>query len=135
MFEKYSTLVAKGFKNDPRLLTARDKAFREVVNDISVFNLDMQQNRGKTRTIPVESKCPELLANFCDLILRRGNFSKRMRSEEIDARLEEVVSCLCSSSWEHYFPAACVEICRQQGCIHAVLPISSITTFNFGHFQ
>lgn len=38
-----------------------------------------------------ESRCPELLANFCDLLLRKTALSKRLSSEEIDAKLNDVV--------------------------------------------
>lgn len=38
-----------------------------------------------------ESRCPELLANFTDLILRKTSLSKRLSSEEIDSKLNDVV--------------------------------------------
>ena len=38
-----------------------------------------------------ESKCPELLANYCDLLLRKTPLSKKLTSEEIDAKLKGVV--------------------------------------------
>ena len=41
-----------------------------------------------------ESKCPELLANFCDMLLRKSLFSKKLTSDEIEAKLKDVVS-LC----------------------------------------
>ena len=39
-----------------------------------------------------ESKCPELLANYCDMLLRKTPLSKKLTSEEIEAKLKEVVS-------------------------------------------
>ncbi len=39
-----------------------------------------------------ETKCPELLANYCDMLLRKTPLSKKLTSEEIEARLKEVVS-------------------------------------------
>jgi cullin-5 len=39
-----------------------------------------------------ESKCPELLANFCDMLLRKSPFSKKLTSDEIEAKLKDVVS-------------------------------------------
>ena len=39
-----------------------------------------------------ESKCPELLANYCDLLLRKTPLSKKLTSEEIDVKLKGVVS-------------------------------------------
>ena len=38
-----------------------------------------------------ESKCPELLANYCDLLLRKTPLSKKLTSEEIDEKLKSVV--------------------------------------------
>ena len=43
-----------------------------------------------------ESKCPELLANYCDLLLRKTPLSKKLTSEEIDDKLRNVV-CFCYS--------------------------------------
>lgn len=96
LFTKFSTLVKNAFNDDPRFLTARDKAFKTVVNDTSVFKLELPtgiQNRGVKYTAP-ESKCPELLANYCDMLLRRTPLSKRLTSEQIDARLRDVLLVL-----------------------------------------
>lgn len=38
-----------------------------------------------------ESKCPELLANYCDMLLRKTPLSKKLTSEEIELKLKEVV--------------------------------------------
>ena len=46
---------------------------------------------GGAKTHP-ESKCPELLANYCDLLLRKTPLSKKLTSEEIDEKLKSVVS-------------------------------------------
>ena len=45
-----------------------------------------------------ESKCPELLANYCDMLLRKTPLSKKLTSEEIEAKLKEVVMFLLSNS-------------------------------------
>ena len=39
-----------------------------------------------------ESRCPELLANFCDMLLRKTPYSKKLTSDEIQAKLKDVVS-------------------------------------------
>lgn len=44
-----------------------------------------------------ESKCPELLANYCDMLLRKTPLSKKLTSEEIEAKLKEVVRPLVLS--------------------------------------
>lgn len=58
--------------------------------------------------IQPESKCPELLANYCDMLLRKTPLSKKLTSEEIELKLKEVVS-LCPVRWPfiityHTFP-------------------------------
>ncbi|ALC46200.1 Cul-5 [Drosophila busckii] len=96
LFNKFSDLVHNAFNDDPRFLTARDIAFKMVVNDTSVFKMELPTsiaNRGVKYTAP-ESKCPELLANYCDMLLRRTPLSKRLTSEQIDARLRDVLLVL-----------------------------------------
>ena len=41
LFNKFSKLVKEAFIDDPRFLTSRDKAYKSVVNDISVFKLEL----------------------------------------------------------------------------------------------
>lgn len=41
LFERFSKLVTEAFSEDPRFLTARDKAYKKVVNDIEVFKLEL----------------------------------------------------------------------------------------------
>lgn len=96
LFRRFSTLVKDAFNDDPRFLTARDKAFKTVVNDVTVFKLDLPSsttNRGNKVTTP-ESKCPELLANYCDMLLRRTALSKRLTNEQIESRLKDVLLVL-----------------------------------------
>lgn len=96
LFRRFSQLVEEAFNNDPRFLTARDKAFKAVVNDTTVFKLELPTNttaRGIKTTTP-ESKCPELLANYCDMLLRRTPLSKRLTSDQIEARLKDVLLVL-----------------------------------------
>ncbi|CAI5450667.1 unnamed protein product [Caenorhabditis angaria] len=92
MFDRFSSLVREGFCDDARLLTARDKAFRVVVNDSSIFKVEMSSKKG--RPLSVESKCAELLANYCDLLLRKTQLSKKLTSEEIDEKLNQVLLVL-----------------------------------------
>ncbi len=96
LFRRFSKLVQDAFNDDPRFLTARDKAFKTVVNDTTVFKLELPINttaRGTKTTTP-ESKCPELLANYCDMLLRRTPLSKRLTSEQIEARIKDVLLVL-----------------------------------------
>ena len=41
-----------------------------------------------------ESKCPELLANYCDMLLRKTPLSKKLTSEEVERKLRDVVRTL-----------------------------------------
>ena len=41
LFNQFSQLVKEAFDDDPRFLTARDKAYKYIVNDTSVFRLDL----------------------------------------------------------------------------------------------
>lgn len=94
MFSRFSKLVSEAFYDDPRFLTARDKAFQEVVNDTCIFKLEISNSKMKGTRVQAESRCPELLANYCDLLLRKTSLSKRLSSEEIDARLNDVLLVL-----------------------------------------
>lgn len=41
LFQRFSKLVTEAFNEDPRFLTARDKAYKQVVNDTQVFKLEL----------------------------------------------------------------------------------------------
>lgn len=99
LFNRFSKLVKDAFNDDPRFLTARDKAFKTVVNDSTIFKLELP-NKSKsgggglnTKSQP-ESRCPELLANFCDMLLRKTPYSKKLTSDEIQAKLKDVLLVL-----------------------------------------
>ncbi|XP_033635857.1 cullin-5-like [Asterias rubens] len=95
LFTRFSTLVRDAFNDDPRFLTSRDKAYKHVVNDTKVFRLDLpaKSKSISSKTQP-ESKCPELLANYCDLLLRKTPLSKKLTSEEIEMKLRNVLLVL-----------------------------------------
>jgi len=95
-FGRLSALVRRVAGDDARLLTARDRAFQHLVNDASVFRLELPQARA-------ESRCPELLAGYVDLLLRRGPLSRKLSSDEVDARLSDVVCCMCT--WASTLPS------------------------------
>lgn len=95
LFRRFSKLVHEAFNDDPRFLTARDKAFKAVVNDTHVFKLELSTGKNQSaKVVTPESKCPELLANYCDMLLRRTPLSKRLTSEEIEMRLKDVLLVL-----------------------------------------
>ena len=106
LFRRFSILVKEAFDDDPRFLTARDKAYKLVVNDATVFRLELPLRQGTAVAPSVtnpkpsnnnsgqpESKCPELLANYCDMLLRKTPLSKKLTSDEIESKLRDVV-CL-----------------------------------------
>uniref|UniRef100_A0A8D8YCI6 Cullin-5 n=1 Tax=Cacopsylla melanoneura TaxID=428564 RepID=A0A8D8YCI6_9HEMI len=94
LFNQFSKLVKDAFKDDPRFLTARDKAYKTVVNDTSVFKLELPSKQCTgIKTLP-ESKCPELLANYCDMLLRKTPLSKRLTADEIESKLRNVLLVL-----------------------------------------
>ena len=39
-------------------------------------------------------RCPELLADYCDMLLRKTPLSKRLTSDEVDSRLKDVLLVL-----------------------------------------
>ena len=84
----------QGFRDDPRFLTSRDKAYKRVVNDTSIFKLDLPYKTGASNKTQPESKCPELLANYCDMLLRKTPLSKKLTSDEVEAKLTDVLLVL-----------------------------------------
>ncbi|XP_066586971.1 cullin-5 [Prorops nasuta] len=107
LFRRFSSLVKEAFDDDPRFLTARDKAYKLVVDDASVFRLELPARQGSGMSSaamnkPIsnnnngqpESKCPELLANYCDMLLRKTPLSKKLTSDEIECKLKDVLLVL-----------------------------------------
>uniref|UniRef100_A0A8C2X1N3 Cullin-5 n=1 Tax=Cyclopterus lumpus TaxID=8103 RepID=A0A8C2X1N3_CYCLU len=95
LFNRFSKLVKEAFQDDPRFLTARDKAYKAVVNDATIFKLELPlKQKGVGMKTQPESKCPELLANYCDMLLRKTALSKKLTSEEIELKLKEVLLVL-----------------------------------------
>ena len=64
-----------------------------VIRFLCVLFICVSLYRVGLKTQP-ESKCPELLANYCDMLLRKTTLSKKLTSEEIELKLKEVVKTL-----------------------------------------
>ncbi|XP_063241270.1 cullin-5 isoform X2 [Bacillus rossius redtenbacheri] len=94
LFRQFSLLVKQAFNDDPRFLTARDKAYKQVVNDTKVFRLELPSKQMAGNKSQPESKCPELLANYCDMLLRKTPLSKKLMSDEIESKLRDVLLVL-----------------------------------------
>jgi hypothetical protein len=67
-------MIKNSFQNDNSFLTTLDKACRIVVNENSVNNKS--------------SKSSELLAKFCDVLLKKG---KNLELTELDDKLNQLV--------------------------------------------
>lgn len=52
------------------------------------------KNKGIGAKTQPESKCPELLANYCDMLLRKTPLSKKLTSEEVEKKLRDVLLVL-----------------------------------------
>jgi cullin 1 len=61
VYEKFSKIVTQSFCNSQGYTVALDKAFSKLINDNAV-----------TREANRSSKSPELLARYCDALLRKG---------------------------------------------------------------
>lgn len=87
-------MVKEAFYDDTRFLTVRDQVFQEVVNNTDIFCLELNNPnvKNKMNQQPPESRCPELLANYCDMFLRKSPQTKNLSSDEIEKKLEDVVS-------------------------------------------
>lgn len=94
LFNRFSTLVSQAFNSDTRFLTSRDKAYKKVVNDTTVFRIELPTSRATANKTAPESKCPELLALFCDQLLRKSPLSKKMSPQEIEEKLKNLLLVL-----------------------------------------
>lgn len=79
--EKYSKIVLMSFKNDSVFVSALDKACFEFINTNAV-----------TATSENTSKSPELLAKYCDLLLKKS--SKNPEEAELEDTLNQVMVVL-----------------------------------------
>lgn len=82
--KKYNALVLVAFNNDSGFVAALDKACGRFINSNSV-----------TRAANSSSKSPELLAKYCDLLLKKS--SKNPEEAELEDTLNQVVSCMINS--------------------------------------
>lgn len=77
--KKYNALVLVAFNNDSGFVAALDKACGKFINSNSV-----------TKAASSSSKSPELLAKYCDLLLKKS--SKNPEEAELEDTLNQVVS-------------------------------------------
>ena len=77
--KKYNALVITAFNNDTGFVAALDKACGKFIN-----------NNAVTRMANSSSKSPELLAKFCDILLKKS--SKNPEEAELEDTLNQVVN-------------------------------------------
>ena len=77
--KKYNSLVATEFTNDNRFAASLDKAFSKFVN----------WNSATTKTKIATNKTPELLAKYCDQILKKSN--KQTKEQDFEDLLNQVM--------------------------------------------
>ncbi|KAE9555745.1 hypothetical protein FO519_001097 [Halicephalobus sp. NKZ332] len=76
--KQFNSLVSTAFKNDPGFVQAMDKAFTTFINHNSVTEAQKGGNRS-----------PELLARYCDMLLRKSN--KNPTEVEVEEALNQVM--------------------------------------------
>lgn len=76
--KKYNALVLVAFNNDSGFVAALDKACGRFINANAV-----------TRVANSSSRSPELLAKYCDLLLKKS--SKNPEEAELEDTLNQVV--------------------------------------------
>lgn len=82
--KKYNALVLIAFNNDSGFVASLDKACGRFIN-----------NNAVTRIASSSNKSPELLAKFCDVLLKKS--SKNPEEAELEDTLNQVVSfCVCT---------------------------------------
>ena len=85
--KKYNALVLDAFNNDSGFVAALDKACGRFINSNSV-----------TKAANSSSKSPELLAKYCDLLLKKS--SKNPEEAELEDTLNQVVSSIDRKIYE-----------------------------------
>jgi len=74
--KKYIKLIRDSFSNDSKFVASMDKACREFINKNKICNQKV--------------KSPELLARYCDALLKKSN--KIAESSEIEERLKDIIT-------------------------------------------
>lgn len=95
---KYNDLVQSAFSGEPGFVAALDKACGEFVNRNKVC---------KNST----SKSPELLARFCDSLLKKS--AKNPEENELEDILNSIVSSTFTRSYMRLVNARAIDDCLQ----------------------
>jgi cullin 1 len=88
VFRKYQKLVREAFCDDAGFIAAQDKAFRDFVNNNAATQAEAADDKDSGAQV---AKAPQMLAKYCDMILRKG--PKHISDEaEMERTLDDVVS-------------------------------------------
>jgi len=75
IYDQFNDVVKKAFSNDPAFIAALDRDCRKVVNE-NVLNKNA-------------TKSPELLAKYCDVLLKKGN--KNVEETQLEEKLNQII--------------------------------------------
>lgn len=60
-------------------------------NNNNTQKIDVSEGTAAPGMKMVESKCAELFANYCDMLLRKTSLSRHLASDQIENKLKNVV--------------------------------------------
>ncbi|XP_012663592.1 cullin-5 [Otolemur garnettii] len=96
LFNRFSKLVKEAFQDDPRFLTARDKAYKAVVNDATIFKLELPlKQKGEEAAIENLSLAKLLVLKYVqnkDVFMRyhKAHLTRRLILDiSADSEIEE----------------------------------------------
>lgn len=98
-YNQFDKLIKISFKDEARAISMLNQAFEVIVNDSRVLkttnssvdtNLSPPAEQGN-HINQTESKFAELLTNYCDILMRRTPFSRKLTSDDIDEHLKELL--------------------------------------------
>ncbi|CAH8644528.1 unnamed protein product [Heterobilharzia americana] len=69
------------------------KPYQDIVNNTSVFVTEIPTSV-RSGICRMESRCPELLASYCDMLLRKSPTNRRLTTDEIEQKLRNVLLVL-----------------------------------------
>lgn len=85
----YVNLVKDAFANDPHFVAALDKACASFINSNCVTKPKAAAGNGSSRSSGGPGRSPELIARYCDTLLKKG--SRQQADEELEMTLSEIM--------------------------------------------
>lgn len=100
-YNQYAQIISSSLDDDRQAKIVLNKAFGLIVNDTRIFKSQELSNQSETNTptkgiglknnLQPESRCAEMLANYCNLLLRRSTLSRKLTSDDLSEKLLEVL--------------------------------------------